>query len=144
LTENETIQQSIGLISSHNSLSGREEEDAHPQYLLKSGGTITGDILVEDGVKIGGIELGKHAHTGEDGSAKISGKSIEFGTLTSEVVDINEDVPKPINVRLTGYSDSGQIGEQSFLAANIFWESLGDGQMYEIQITRRDGATYED
>jgi hypothetical protein len=56
------------------------EEDWHPQYLLKSGGTITGNIDIADGVTVAGILLKDHAHNGNDGSAKISSIDIDYDT----------------------------------------------------------------
>ena len=52
--------------------------DHHPQYLLRSGGTIFGDIIVEDGITIDGVDISAHAHTGDDGSVKIKSTDIDF------------------------------------------------------------------
>ena len=65
------------LKSSHSLLQDLEE-DHHPQYLLKDGGRIIGDILVAEGVTIDGVDLNTHAHTGTDGSTKISSLDIDY------------------------------------------------------------------
>jgi hypothetical protein len=65
------------LRSSHANLDDLEM-DHHPQYLLRSGGTIFGDIIVEDGVTIDGVDISAHAHTGDDGSVKIKSTDIDF------------------------------------------------------------------
>lgn len=128
--------------STHGTLAGREAKDAHPQYLLKAGDTITGDILFDDGIKIDGVDLSEHAHTGEDGSQKISGRSIMDGTLISDTVDVSEHITKPLNLRiLNQFEDGGTFGSTTFLGANLFWESKDQNQMYEIQIVQRDSAT---
>jgi hypothetical protein len=128
-------------LSSHNSLSGRELDDAHSQYVLSSGDTITGDITVADGVTIDGVDLSAHNHSGQDGSAKISGSGILEGSLLSEAVDIDESVPKPVNIKVTNFIDGGSYGTTSFLNAKLFWESDDQGQLYEIQITQRDSIS---
>lgn len=56
------------------------EADHHPQYLLKDGGTITGDIDVTSGTRIGGVDLAGHKHTGSDGSIKIRSIDIDYDT----------------------------------------------------------------
>lgn len=128
--------------SAHGTLVGRAAEDAHPQYLLKAGDTITGDITVKDGIRVDGVDLSAHSHTGEDGSQKIAGLSILDNTLTSSVVDSGEYIDKPMNLRvLSGFEDGGTFGGATFLGANLFWESNNQNQMYEIQIVQRDGAT---
>lgn len=74
----------------HSALAGINAPDAHPQYLLRAGGKefpITGNIFLAEGVRIDGIIPSKHAHTGTDGSAKITGANIELGTVTDENID---------------------------------------------------------
>lgn len=136
--------QSSGLTSSHNMLSNREDPDAHPQYILKSGDNVTGNIEVADGVKIDGVDISAHNHSGTDGSQKIGGQSILPNSLPASAIDIDQYVQKPTNLRLVGYSDGGQIGETSIVNANFFWESEDPNQMYEIQITKRDSATFDE
>lgn len=135
------VQASVsGLFSSHNSLTGRDANDAHPQYLLKTGGEIQGDITVKDGVKIDGVDFSKHSHTGADGSEKIHGSSIQSGTLSSVVVDTDESVSKPVNLRLVELQEGGSDGSSGLFVANLNWDSLDESQMYEIQITKRDST----
>lgn len=76
--------------------------DSHPQYLLKDGGTITGDIYIDSGVKIGGVSLSEHSHTGRDGSSKISILDIDFESGRNSP-DIGELVSSPINVTVDGF-----------------------------------------
>jgi hypothetical protein len=73
--------------SEHNLLDGTEDDDAHTQYILRNGGSVLSDLYVKEGVKIAGIDLPKHGHTGEDGTEKLTGDSFEEGTLYSELVD---------------------------------------------------------
>ena len=132
------------LTSSHNTLSNRDDPNAHPQYILKSGDKITGNIEVADGVKIDGVDVSAHNHSGLDGSQKIGGHSILPNSLPASAIDIDQFIQKPTNLRLVGYSDGGKIGETAIVNANFFWESEDPNQMYEIQITKRDSATFDE
>lgn len=87
--------------SSHTSLDGLDSDD-HPQYLLRSGGTITGNITLEDGVKIGGVSIPEHQHSGFDGSSRISPNSIDYESLRNSS---NRDsyVSKPASVSIDGF-----------------------------------------
>jgi len=82
-------------VSKHSLLSDLESDD-HPQYLLKSGGVITGDISVQNGAKIDGINIANHSHTPGDGSSIIKAENIDFGL--SENADINTIAPTPYSV----------------------------------------------
>jgi hypothetical protein len=90
------------LKSSHSLLQGLDE-DHHPQYLLKDGGRIIGDILVAEGVTIDGVDLSTHAHTGTDGSTKISSLDIDY----QEARNSNNSqklVTAPLSVAIAGFS----------------------------------------
>jgi len=84
------------LKSDHQLLSGLDEND-HPQYLLRDGGQIIGDIQVAEGITIDGVDLSDHAHTGADGSRKISSLDIDYGLARSS--DYAQDAAKkPVSV----------------------------------------------
>lgn len=53
-------------------------ENHHPQYLLRSGGVITGDIQIAGKARIGGLDLANHSHDGSDGSSSIRASSIDY------------------------------------------------------------------
>lgn len=59
-------------------------EDSHPQYLLKSGGKITGNIEVDQDVTIDGIDLSSHSHNGYDGSSRIRSIDIDYSTIRED------------------------------------------------------------
>jgi hypothetical protein len=71
------------LLSNHASLDNLDQ-DHHPQYLLKNGGVITGDISVESNVKIDGVHLSTHSHSGSDGSERIRATDIDYDSARSE------------------------------------------------------------
>lgn len=60
-------------------------EDSHPQYLMKSGGSITGNILIENESKIDGVQIGTHSHNGADGSTKIKSIDIDYESVRSKI-----------------------------------------------------------
>lgn len=73
----------------HSDLSDLEDDDAHPQYLLRSGGnSITGNIEVTDGIEIDGVDISEHTHDGVN-SRKIHGSNVEYGTITPENLDLS-------------------------------------------------------
>lgn len=81
------------------------DEDHHPQYLLKDGGSIIGNIFVADDVTIDGVDLNKHAHTGTDGSAKISSLDIDFSQARQETQE-KKVVEEPIGVAISKFNVS--------------------------------------
>lgn len=89
-------------ISSH-SLLDNLNEDSHPQYLKKDGGSITGDIVVENNAKIDGVSIKEHSHSGSDGSAKISSSSIDFDTPRQEYVSGGYHVVQPLSISVDSY-----------------------------------------
>ena len=71
------------LKSSHSSLDDLGE-DSHPQYLLKTGGNISGDVSVDPNVTIDGVDLSTHSHTGYDGSTKIRSIDIDYTSVRDD------------------------------------------------------------
>lgn len=76
--------QSNSLKSAHGILDDLTE-DSHPQYLMKSGGIITGDIKVENNSKIDGVQISEHSHSGSDGSKKIKSIDIDYESVRNEI-----------------------------------------------------------
>jgi hypothetical protein len=90
-------------LKSSDSLLQYLDEDHHPQYLLRDGGRILGDILVAEGVTIDGVDLNSHAHTGTDGSTKISSLDIDYqGARNSN--NSQKLVTAPLSVAIAGFS----------------------------------------
>lgn len=87
------------LLSSHGSLDNLDQ-DHHPQYLLKDGGHITGDIFVENNATIDGVHISTHAHTGFDGSERIKSTDIDYST-PREGGEIT--VLKPVSVSIDSF-----------------------------------------
>jgi hypothetical protein len=78
-----TYRDESDLISNHASLDNLLE-DHHPQYLLKNGGIITGDIFVDSNAKIDGVQIATHSHSGFDGSEKIKASDIDYSSSKSD------------------------------------------------------------
>ena len=75
-------------------------ENHHPQYLLKNGGTIDGDIFVKNNAKIDGVNLSTHAHTGSDGSERIRSTDIDYRSVRETQESIP---PSPTSVSIVEY-----------------------------------------
>jgi hypothetical protein len=75
----------VNSLKSSHSLLDDLNEDSHPQYLMKSGGIITGDITVENGAKIDGVQIGEHSHSGSDGSTRIRSIDIDYESVRNEI-----------------------------------------------------------
>lgn len=88
------------LISNHASLDNLEENH-HPQYLLRNGGVISGNIYVQSNSRIDGVHLSSHAHTGADGSEKIKSTDIDYSSVRS---DKNIKIEKPSAIEVVQYS----------------------------------------
>lgn len=71
------------LKSSHSSLDDLGE-DNHPQYLLKTGGNISGNVTADANVTIDGVDLSTHSHTGYDGSTKIRSIDIDYNSIRDD------------------------------------------------------------
>jgi hypothetical protein len=89
-------------LSSHSRLDGLLNDD-HPQYLLKDKGNITGDISVEKGITIDGVDLSEHAHTGSDGSRRIKSTDIDYDKIRDLNVSENTYAVKPLSVTIDGF-----------------------------------------
>jgi len=71
-------------LSSSHSMLDDLGEDSHPQYLLKSGGTISGDISLDEGVTIDGVEISTHSHDGSDGTPRIKAIDIDYDSVRDD------------------------------------------------------------
>jgi len=88
--------------SDHQLLSGLDEND-HPQYLLRDGGKIIGDIEVAEGITIDGVDLSDHAHTGADGSKKISSLDIDYSLARSADYSLDA-AKKPVSISVSQFN----------------------------------------
>lgn len=123
------------LTASHNALADLTTGNPHSQYLLRSGGHLTGDVTLADGVRIDDIIPSKHAHTGEDGSQKIRGSDIIEGSMDDDVVDTTKKPATPFNLRITNYEQSVIPPGVTVIDATLTWD--GDPELsHEVQIVR--------
>lgn len=121
------------LRSSHSQLDDLDE-DAHPQYLRRDGGTITGNIQLAPGASIGGMDIGTHTHSGIDGSAPISAKSIDYSSARDDYYASVGALPYS-NIVLTSLEQSVVIGGGLYFDATFEIE-IDDDKMnsYEFEI----------
>lgn len=123
---------------SHSLLEDLDDPDAHPQYLLKAGGELTGDITLADGVKVDGIVPSLHEHTGEDGSVKISGANIEYNSITDTNVDTsNSSTSVPENVLISKQEASmNSLGQSKVVVELGFDVDTTNIASYEFEIIK--------
>ena len=74
----------VSRLSSSHSMLDDLGEDSHPQYLLKTGGTLSGNVTLDEGVTIDGIDPSLHAHDGSDGSVRIKAIDIDFDSVRDD------------------------------------------------------------
>jgi hypothetical protein len=91
-----TYRDESDLISNHASLDNLLE-DHHPQYLLKNGGVITGDISVSGNAKVDGVKISSHSHNGSDGSERIRASDIDYSS-TKEDSSVVPNKPSSLSV----------------------------------------------
>lgn len=119
------------LDSLHSALGSLEAND-HPQYLLRAGGMITGNVELSEDGSIDGVIPSKHRHTGLDGSPQINGADIIGGTLSEDAVDPERKPPRPEELTFIKYTGSANSG---LIDASMSW--YGDSRYtYEIQVAR--------
>lgn len=126
------------LSSSHSNLDGLTE-DHHPQYLMRSGGTIFGDIIVEDGITIDGVDLSTHSHTGLDGSARIKSSDIDYDSAREEEIILATQEDGTLNVAVSQYNLGIRQGGVPTVSATVdiqIPDELKD--LYEFEILYRE------
>lgn len=123
--------------SSHSNLDDLDL-DSHPQYLLKDGGTITGDIFVSNNAKIDGVSISTHSHTGTDGSSKISILDIDYSSIRNDQDLVDIYAKKPLSIGIDSFIsdiiDGGIPVFDTIISIEIDDNSL-DNYEYEIIYT---------
>jgi hypothetical protein len=99
------------LSASHSMLDGLDNDD-HPQYLLRDGGRVIGDIHVDPGVKIDGIDISDHTHNGTDGSRRIRSVDIDYSFARGRSDSSALYADKPLSIIVDSFDtkivDGGQ------------------------------------
>lgn len=119
----------------HSSLTGVDDDDAHDQYVLAAGDILTGDLDATEDVRIDGVDVSEHRHTGEDGTHQISGEDIEGGTLDDGHVNLSPPAV-PENIRVANYKERVNPPGVTVIDAELAWEGPDD-LSYEIEIADR-------
>lgn len=122
----------------HSELDGVHLDDAHPQYLLKAGDTITGDIKMAPGATIAGVDIANHRHDGTDGSQKIKGQDIEYSSITGLNVDTTAvSTGVPTGLAVVSQNISVVPPGVSQVSVDISFNVETDGVAnYEVEITK--------
>jgi hypothetical protein len=116
----------------HGDLAGRDDLEAHDQYVLKSGGLLTGDLSLNDGVLIDGMRPGAHRHTGLDGTQLVHGSNIEPGTVSPVIIDRGQPPLPPTGLRVVSQTTRIAPPGMTVVDVQIAWD--GDVNLtYEVQ-----------
>lgn len=120
--------------SEHSQLDGVELDDAHPQYILRDGGSLLSDLWVADNVKIDGVHVSGHSHKGVDvdGTPQISGEDIEPGTIYDGLMSTNYSNDQPTGLQVANQAirrNQGVVQIETTLA----WEQSPD-ERFELNI----------
>ena len=122
------------LRSSHSQLDDLDG-DAHPQYLRRDGGVITGAIELAPGAKIAGMALGSHTHSGIDGSSPISASSVDYLSGREDYYSRSTGTLPYSNITLTSLDQSTIIGGGLYFDATFEIEIDDDKiNSYEFEI----------
>lgn len=124
----------LALSSGHGNLDDLQT-DHHPQYLLRSGGTIFGDIIVEDGVTIDGVDISEHSHTGADGSVRIKSTDIDYQSVRDETTLLQTSEGNLISVSVGAFESDIRTGGVPVVNA-VVKINVPDGEedKYEYEI----------
>ena len=124
----------MSLSSVHGNLDSLNDND-HPQYLMRSGGTIFGDITMTEGVTIDGVDIDTHAHTGEDGSVRIKSTDIDYETPREETTLLQSADGSLLEVSIDAFEASIKNGGVPTVNAVVnisIPDSYSDKYEYEI------------
>jgi hypothetical protein len=124
----------MSLSSVHGNLDSLNDND-HPQYLMRSGGTIFGDIIMAEGVTIDGVDIDTHAHTGEDGSVRIKSTDIDYETPREETTLLQSADGSLLEVSINAFESSIKNGGVPTVNAVVnisIPDSYSDKYEYEI------------
>jgi len=130
----QTYRTESDLVSSHASLDDLTE-DHHPQYLLRQGGSISGNISIENDARIDGVRISTHAHTGSDGSEKIKSIDIDYTSVreTEELIP-----PQPVSVNIVEYVadilDGGVPSADAIIDIEIDDNAYNENHDYVIEV----------
>lgn len=122
--------------SSHGDLADISTEEAHPQYFPKTGGTVSGNIELDEEVTIDGVRPSTHSHLGTDGSEQIPGAGIQSATVQTNVVDRTEDVVVPTNLHvvLENQDEPGKANVDLKVAWDV--DETAAGYQFEVQFVK--------
>ena len=134
-------------LSPHSQLSGLSDYNAHPQYLVRYGSTMLGnlELATPDGedvfttALIDGMRPSTHSHSGLDGTVKIHGADILQSSLTSAVVDVTVQPEIPTDLVLS-YQESDFSSGSGLVDAHLAW-SGEKSLLYEVQFAKATNTT---
>lgn len=104
-------------------------------HLLKDGDTLEGDLDVAEGVKIAGLDVAQHTHDGIGGGPRLTGDSIDDGTIQTDVIDTSDTPEIPENLVVTDVEIAIQPPGTPVANVTVAWDNAYANLTYEVQIT---------
>ena len=86
--------------SGHDFLTGREDPEAHPQYVLKTGDLIHGDLEVYGDFKLNGQNLSSLFDVDSDGNVVVKTDAIDWSNVDSSQLYGAGDASRPKNISI--------------------------------------------
>jgi hypothetical protein len=90
----------VNATSDHNNLTGREDPEAHPQYVLKSGDVVSGSLEVYGDLVLNGNRLSNIFELQEDGTFAVRTSSIGWNNVRSSDLVKAGDTFRPKNLAI--------------------------------------------
>jgi hypothetical protein len=117
--------------SGHNNLTDREDPTAHPQYVLKTGDVLSGDLDIYGELKLYGFGLSEIFEEGEDGSLSIRPGTIDWANLSSSDLAGSGDTSIPTNLSV---SSKRELSDGKFEYTIVFEIEDGSVTSYEFEV----------
>jgi len=101
----------VNAASDHNNLTNRDDPDAHPQYLLKTGDILTGRLEVFGELQLNGQNLTTVFTKGSDGNALVRSAAIDWTNAQPNEIGlaINEFTPDDLQIISARVLPDGKI-----------------------------------
>jgi len=90
----------VNASSDHNALTNREDEDAHPQYLSRSGGEVSGPVSITGDLFLNEANLSEIIYS-KNGSPKVASGAIDWDNVSNNQVNSAGETYVPSDLAIT-------------------------------------------
>lgn len=124
------IDYSINAGSSHDLLTDRDSAEAHPQYVLKDGDTIEGDLFLNGDLTLNGAKITNLFYL-KNGVSKIRSSSIDWSNVQTDDTSEAPSASVPSNLSLTARKP---LLDGKIECTIRFEVANADGTQYEFEV----------